>query len=157
MEIEVSIFIDKEGKPQLLDKERPLIKDFYSKRKGQWAVMVLRDEEDIRSNNANKFLWACYSYFIPDNFDSTDEVHEYFTRKFLRRDSLFESDKTNLQKELEKLRKEARRIISAKIIDDKIEIVWIKSTTRLNKKQFSEYTENVIREGNQLGIEFPEQ
>lgn len=156
MEIETTIYINDEGKPVLLEEDRPKIQSFYCERKRKWVRMNLFDDDAKRSHEANKYLWVCYGYFVPNNFETTNQVHEYFTELFLKQTSLFDIDTEHLQTEIERLKKGVRRIISVKEINNKMEIIWVKSTAILNKKEFADYIESVKREGNLLGIEFPE-
>jgi len=161
MEIEVLIHTDNDGVSQIVDnKDRKLVKAFYSKRKGQYSIMTLRDEEDKRNNQMNRHLWGIvYHAFIPDHFETPIDVHIHFSDKFLKQESIFDFDEKTLQAEIEKILKEARKtgksILSTQIINDKVEIIWVRSTASLSKEDFLEYEKNVIREGGSLGIEFP--
>ncbi len=152
MELELSIHIDKQGNPHLADTDRPYAKEFYEKHKDQWATMILKDNDESRTSTENRHYWADLGYFVPDNFNSTDEAHEHFTQQFLSRESVF--DYSDMAHELEKIMKKARRILSTRIIEDKVEVKWVRSTASLTQKQFIEYRNNVEREGSKLGIQF---
>lgn len=148
-----SIFINTDCKPQLLDEDREGLRKFYSKHSGQWIEMTLESEEDRRTNKMNKKYWAILNEFVPDHFNTADEAHDFFTKKYLLRNSLINSTEESLNEILYQIKKEARKILSFnKTMGDNIEIIWIKSTASLSKKDFSDYLEKVMYEGTLLGF-----
>lgn len=120
-------------------------------------VDFLYPPTEIRTSKSNKYLWkAVYGGFVPDHFDKEVDAHIYFAKKYLPQNDIVDITEETLQKFMNKILKYSSQNIPPKItmIDDKIEINWVRSTASLTKKQFSDYIENVKLFGREQGIEF---
>lgn len=128
-----------------------------------WILYESIPEPELRTSQANKYLWGyVYPLFCPDHFDVPQKVHEHFTKEFLSVQDIVDVNEEQLQIFVEKLLKQSSQTHKpkfGKIIDNKVQIDWVRSTASLTKKQFSDYTNKVIDEGANLGIKFlpPEQ
>jgi hypothetical protein len=151
--IELEIYIDENSKPQLVEADRTFLHDFYSENRQKWIKMKLTGADETRTYQMNKRYWAMLGYFVPDHFNSTDEAHEHFTEKYLSKLDIFDINEDSFDEILSNIKKYARKIKSIKT-NSNIEIQWIRSTSTISKKEFTELMGHVEREGSELGIEF---
>ena len=150
----LSVYINEDGKPVLLEEDRPIARAFYGEHKKEWLEMILNENGEQRTTEMNKRYWKILSYFIPDHFDSVEQAHEHFTTELLRRDEIINLNEDDLTKSLKEIYKKAKKVISIIPINDNVEILWIKSTASLNKAEFTNYVDAVIRTGAENGIIF---
>jgi hypothetical protein len=156
-------YIKIQGELQLLSEDSIRYNKFLnSMSEGQRTESVFRSPQEIRTQQANRYLWFCYGFFVPDNFETTQEVHEHFSREFLTEVDIIDSTEQSFDKFLVKLSKEVSTTIKdpIQVIQKDVnifEIHWVKSTTRLSKKEFWNHIENnIIKRASDLGIVIPE-
>lgn len=145
-----------DGKLKLLNENifKQEIKQYDNKN----ICLSITTDKISRSQQQNNYLWGVvYNSFVPEHFDDPRDVHEYFTQKYLRYEDVVDFNNEKAFKNLlESIRKHARLIISHKVVDDKVEIIWIRSTTTLSTKQFGKYVDRIISDAFNLKIAIPE-
>lgn len=122
-----------------------------------WILQEQTPEAEIRTSQANKYLWgAVYPAFCPEHFDAPQEAHEHFTKEYLTQQDIVDLTEESLQKFTERLLKQSSQTHKPKLVkqDDKVIVVWVRSTASLTKRQFIDYTNKVIDFGSTLGIQF---
>jgi len=128
-----------------------------------WILTEQTPEAEIRTSQANRYLWGyVYPSFCPDNFSTPQEAHEHFTAEFLIQQEIIDLTEESLQKFTERLLKQSSQTHKPKFVrqdDTTVTVFWVRSTASLTKKQFLDYTNRVIDFGASLGIQFllPEQ
>lgn len=128
---------------------------------GQRTECVFRSPQEIRTLQANRYLWFCYGFFVPDNFDSVYEAHEYFSHEYLAEIDVVDTTEQPLDEFLAILFKKLSTTVKnpIRIIQKDInifEIHWVKSTTKLSKRMFWEHVEKIRKKASELNIIIPE-
>lgn len=151
----IKVKINDEAKPEILEEDRSRIRSFYEKNKNQFVEWLIRTADEVRRLKQNRFYWGCVlGGFVPAHFQTAEGAHEYYTRRFLTvKDELDLNDKDFL-KDLNRINKYARKITEYVVEDNIVYITWVRSTKYLTVKQFTEYCEQIMLEGRELGIEF---
>jgi hypothetical protein len=99
--------------------------DFDGKK--AWEV-TLRVWRKPRTINQNRLYWMWLTLLSDETGNDRDDLHDYFRRKYLpwsQKDVMGET------------------------------MFLVSSTTKLDTKQFTDYLENIRREGSQLGVYLP--
>lgn len=110
-----------------------------------------------------KYYRSILNCFIPNHFNSTKDVHEYFVKKYLENTDVIDMDDIDKNLKLSKIIKNFSQSVKPifnerivyvgnKIEKVRLQITWYKSTASLTTKQFTNFIENIIREGSNLGI-----
>jgi hypothetical protein len=159
-ELFIRLKINVNSEPELLAEDRIKVREFYSKRAGQTCEWLLRDEQEIRSLIVNRFHWgAILPNFCPDNFDTPEDAHAYFTGRYLLQQDIIDIREDVFSLTLAKIVKYASRsrntIVKEQIDDYTFKITWIRSTSTLTKKMFTDYINKIILFGQtELGLSF---
>jgi hypothetical protein len=154
-------YIKIQGELQMLSEDLIRYNKFCNSMcEGQRTESVFRSPQEIRTQQANRYLWFCYGFFVPSNFDTTQEAHEHFSREHLTQVDVIDITEQSFDKFLVKLAKDVATTIKNPIQTvykgNIIEISWIKSTARLSKKEFWNHVENnIIRKASELDIVIP--
>jgi hypothetical protein len=155
-------YIKAQGELQLLSEDSIRYNKFLSTLgEGQRTECVFRSPQEIRTQQANRYLWFCYGFFVPDNFDSTYDAHEHFSRELLTEIDVIDSAEQSFDKLLVKLSKEVSTTIKnpIQVIQKDInifEIHWVKSTTKLSKRMFWEHVEKIRKKASEFNITIPD-
>src|SRR5690554_3626491 len=115
----IKVKINDEAKPEILQEDRSRIREFYENNKNQFIEWLLRTPEEVRRLKQNRFYFGVVLRgFIPAHFQTVDEAHEYYTRRFLTvKDELDLNDKDFL-KDLNRINKYARKITEYVVEND---------------------------------------
>ena len=151
----IKIYVNNEAKPEVPEESREALHQFYKENKNTRCEWHLKPEEEVRRLKANRYLFgSVYREFIPGHFQNVNDAHEYYTEKFLSVHDELDLDDPNFLKELNRIQKLARKILKYEVNENIVILDWVKTTTKLTKKQFYEYTNLVILDGQERGIEF---
>jgi hypothetical protein len=146
-----------QGKLKILDRRG--FDEYISTLKGEYDL-IIQPLSNTRTFRQHRFLrGVVYPCFVPDHFDTVDEVHDYFSRRFLMMQDVIDLEDENLEKILEKIKNHSQKSRnSIKVVrqGDRLIIDWVKSTTVLSKKSFEEYLINITKAGADLGVTIPE-
>lgn len=118
---------------------------------GEIYIEILQKASKLRSYLQNKYYWGgVLSEFVKNgNFDNVNEAHDFFSRRYLRANGIYEEcDTIQMQRELSK----ARVILSTIMRNGILEVHYILSTASLSTKQFNSYMDSIIIDAAQLGI-----
>jgi len=98
---------------------------------------ALMDSGELRTYLSNKYLWYIYSVFVKAGiFNHTAFAHKEFGEMFLSKC------------------RQSSPVVSREKLKGYIETTWVLSTSKLNKKDFSHFVDNVKAKGYELGLEF---
>jgi len=117
---------------------------------------ALMDSGELRTYLSNKYLWYIYSVFVKAGiFNHTAFAHKEFGEMFL-----LQVDNVNNENFVDWLNifqskcRQSSPVVSREKLKGYIETTWVLSTSKLNKKDFSHFVDNVKAKGYELGLEF---
>ena len=155
----------REGEPEYSAEELNKLKEFFQSNKNKWIDYSFTVESETRRDKANRHYWACLKTFCPAHYQRPIDAHIYFTNKYLQVNDVFEYS-NNFQETLNSalneiipLASHTRETVKVSIskTNKTFGVQWVKSTTELNKKEFYDYVQQVILDGQtDFGLEFPE-
>jgi hypothetical protein len=158
-ELFIRIRVNEKSEPELLAEDRIKVREFYSKNSGQNIEWILRTEEEARTLKTNRYYWGLIlPTFCPDLFGTPEDVHEYYSKKFLSQEDVIDIRDDVFGLFLAKITKYAsrtRNTIKKEQLDDyTFKITWVRSTAILTKKMMKDYLDKVMLDGNEQGLEF---
>lgn len=125
----------------------------------EFMVEYVRGAE-IRTRLANSYLWGgVYGAFVPNSFDRSDLAHKHFGDTFLSRFEVVSSDNEdrlneikNESREKDGFKIEPKVIYKGKEMTVEYHVNWVKSTTKLKRKEFNEYIEQISNIAHEFNV-----
>ena len=146
--------------PLYSPEDRKAVNDFFIEYNGQVIEWCLRSPGEIRRLRANRYYrGGILPVFVPSIFQHEYEAHNYFTEKYLTQVDVVDLREDSFEKVLfdigKKQSKSRNTIKRTKIEENIFEIRWVKSTSVLSKRDFADFINKVILEGQtEHGLEF---
>lgn len=147
-------------KPLFEETDLNKLRDWYEEFDNQSLEWCIRTPEEVRRLRANRYYrGGVLPVFVPAIFQTESEAHNYFTEKYLSQVDVIdirEDSYIEFLCDIGHKRSQSRPTIKRTQIDEyTFEIRWVKSTAVLSKKQFADYVNKVIFDGQtEHGLEF---
>lgn len=130
----------------------------------KFTVKYLKGEKLDIAKTMRYYRSGVLGSFVPENFQTTDEAHEFFANKFLSRIDLINILDPEKDKRLHYVMKNSSQSIKSRFTEKliykgsqleeiRLQINWVKSTSMLTLKQFCDYIMNIIAYGAEQGID----
>ena len=132
---------------------------------GEVFVTEYNKEKEARTLLQNNYLWGVvYPCFVPMSFGSDREAHQHFGEMFLERhDEIMSDDTEALSKIMRNARSKDGVFIQTlpvykgrEVVGVRLKIKWHKSTSKLSKREFNTYKNEIQRVGAEMGINVPD-
>lgn len=113
-------------------------------------------DKKYRTIQHNRYLWGIvYKAFVPDNFDTAEDAHQYFRMQFLRRMDVIDIKDDGFLNYINEIKGKASKILDFARDETKVKIAWIRSTTDLSPTELNDYINKItlVAGENNISIE----